>query len=303
MPKTKKMLILLLVAALVLMFSQGCSPAKQEVQQGKLVKDSLGREILIEQAPKKIISVSPAITEILFALGLEEEIIGVSNYCDYPQQATTKEKMGGFENPNLELIAASEPDLVFVSAGVQEEVIGKLEQLNIKVVALDADTIEEVLENIILAGIFTGKDKEAQELTADLKARMAEVTSKVKDRPKPKVFYEVWDEPLMSAGSSSFIHNIIETAGGINVAADNSKRYYTYSIEKLLEVDPDFYFINTHSHTPQDIKKRAGYQALKAVQNNKVFTLEDNLISRAGPRVIDGLEQMARIIHPEAFEN
>lgn len=297
----KKPLILLMIMALMLTSTAGCSPKKQQVQQGKTVKDSLGREITLEKPLQKIISVAPAITEILFALGLEKEIIGVSDYCDYPEQAMTKEKMGSFKNPNVEIIASKQPDMVFMSAGVQEDVMRKLEELNVKVVVLDADTIKQVINNITLAGLLTDKEAKALEITTDMKNRMTAVTSKVKDLPKPKVFFEVWDEPLMSAGSTSFIHNIIETAGGSNVAADSSKRYYTFSAEKLLEINPDVYFINTHSHTPEDIKDRNGYEALSAVQNDKVFTIEDNLISRAGPRVIEGLEQTARILHPEAF--
>lgn len=298
----RKSLTFILILTIILTAPAGCSsPQPQQAQQGKTVKDSLGREIILEGPPKRIVSLSPALTEILFALGLDEEIVGVSTYCDYPQEAKTKEKMGGFEDPNIEIIAAKQPDMVFISAGVQEEVIDKLEKLDLKVVVLDADTISEVIDNIAMAGIFTGKESMAQELTAQMKARLAAVTGKVRGLPRPRVFFEVWDEPLMSAGSASFIHNIIETAGGINAAAENSKRYYTFSVEKLLEADPDFYFINAHSHNPQDIKDRKGYNVLRAVLNNNVFTIDDNLIGRAGPRVIEGLEQMAAILHPEAF--
>lgn len=301
----KKPIITMLILAFVCLLSLGCVSDKPgdeaEAEKGEIITDSLGREIKIEKYPEKIISIAPAITEILFALGLNEEIIGVSDYCDFPEAAQAKEKMGGFEDPNLEVIVANNPDLVFASAGVQEELIQKLEEVNIKVVVLDADNIRQVIDNILISGTITGKRAAAEELAADMKERMEEIINKVKDQPKPKVFFEIWDDPLMTAGSGSFIHNIIEDAGGVNVASDSSERYYTYSRENLLEVDPDIYIINTHSHTPDDIINRNGYHVLSAVQNNKVFTIDDNLISRAGPRVIQGLEEMAKIIHPEIF--
>lgn len=298
----KKIIALPIIIAIFISLSAGCSSVNDRIQKEQSVKDSLGREIIIGQYPKKIISLAPAITEILFAIGLDQEIIGVSDYCDYPEKAKAKAKMGGFQNPNVELVASKDPDMVFISAGVQEEFIRKLEEINIKVVVLDADTIEQVIANIELAGQLTGKEEPAQKVAADMKAKLAEITAKVKDRPKPKVFFEVWDDPLMSAGSGSFINNMIETAGGNNVAATSKERYYNYSVEKLLETNPDIYIINSHSHTPADIKKRTGYMTLSAVQNDKVFMIDDNLISRAGPRVIQGLEAMARYFHPEAFK-
>ena len=121
--------------------------------------------------------------------------------------------------------------------------------------------MRQVIENIIITGKITGKATEAEKIAAEMTNKMKEIKTKVKDRPKPRVFFEVWDDPLMSAGSDSFIHSIITDAGGINVAADNNERYYTYSLEKLLEVDPEVYIINTHSHTRMIIN-RNGYDVL-----------------------------------------
>lgn len=295
----RNQIALLLVLTLIMTLVAGCSSTQQQAKEGKTFTDTLGRQITINEYPKKIVSLAPAITEILFAIGLDEEIVGVSDYCDYPEKASSKEKMGGFENPNVEKIYAQQPDMVFISAGVQEDVIKKLEELKVTVVVLDADTVDQVISNIELAGKLTGKETEAKKLADNMRARVNKIATKYKSQTKPTVFVEIWDDPLMSAGSDSFVNNIIEVAGGINIAADNAERYYNYSMEKLLETDPDYYIINTHSHTPQDIKKRNGYNALSAVQNNKVFAVDDNLISRAGPRVIDGLERMAEIFHPE----
>jgi len=301
----KRNRVLLILLVIILCFTVACSSQapSQNKPQGKTITDSLNREINIGNPPQRIISLAPAVTEILFALGLDQQIVGVSNYCDYPEQTKNKEKMGGYDSPNVEAIASKKPDMVFISTGVQEGIVQQLEKFGITIVALDADTLEQVMKNIELAGLLTGKEKEAQQITADMKNKAAEISAKVEGLAKPKVFFEVWDDPLMSAGSQSFIHNMLETAGGINIAAVKSERYYTYSVEQLLKENPEVYIINNHSHTPEDIKNRTGYQALSAVQKDRVYAIDDNLISRPGPRVILGLEQIARAIHPEAFEN
>lgn len=298
----KKHMLLMVILILIFSLSLGCADSTSETKTGTTVIDSIGREVVIEKTPEKIISISPAITEILFAIGLDQEIIGVSDYCDYPEAALAKDKIGGFKDPNVEVILSMDPDLVFASAGVQEELITTMEELNLPVVVLESATIEQVLSNIALAGEITGKNETAKEIVDDMRQKMDEIINKVKDQPKPKVFFEVWDDPLMSAGSTSFIHNLIETAGGTNVAGITEDEFFTFSMEKLLENDPDIYIINAHSHTPEDIKTRTGYEVLSAVKNDQVFTVDDSLISRAGPRVIQGLEQLAKIIHPEIFD-
>ncbi|MGI5901614.1 MAG: ABC transporter substrate-binding protein [Desulfitobacteriia bacterium] len=298
----RKILPRFLVLILILAFMVSCSSQGNENSQGKIIKDTLGREINITSPPEKIVSLSPALTEILFAIGLDQEIIGVSEYCNYPAAAKNKPTMGDFSTPNVELVTSKDPDMVFVAAGVQEDVIEKFESLGITVVVLDADTIEQVIDNIELAGILTGKEKEAARVAEDMRKRLEAITAKVQNLEKPKVFFEVWDDPLMSAGSQSFIHDIIVTAGGENIAGKNTERYYNYSVETLLEENPDIYLINSHSHTPSDIKKRNGYQVLQAVKNDKIFVIDDDLISRPGPRVIEGLEQLARYFHPQAFK-
>lgn len=299
----KKLAIVTMLLLFILSITSGCAVPVEEtpVDTGIAVTDSLGREVVFETIPEKIISISPGTTEILFALGLDDKIIAVSDYCDYPEAALAKPKIGGFQDPNLEVILSMEPDVVFSAGGIQEELITKMDELGINVVVLDADNIEQILENITIAGQVTGKDQKAQELVADLSNRMNSVIEKVKEEPKPMVFFEVWDDPLMTAGSTSFINNVIETAGGTSIGAVNAEEFYNFSMEQLLEADPDIYIVNTHSHEPQDIKVRNGYDVLSAVKNDKVFAIDDNTISRPGPRIIDGLEAMAKILHPDLF--
>lgn len=277
----------------------------QEVTQGfpLTITDSMGRLVTLESRPSKIISLSPACTEILFAIGSGDEVVGVTNYCDHPEATQEKPKVGDFEKPNLELIISSKPDVIFTATGIQLDFVQQLEDLGIKVVTLDAVHVNEVLHNIILAGQVTGRAEEAQAVVAGLEQRIARVKDIVEEKVtnKPAVFFEVWDDPLMTAGPDSFIDDLINIAGGINVAGDAQKRYANYNLEVLITKDPDLYIINDHAHTPEDIKKRPGFEGLRAVQNDNVYTIVDDLVTLPGPRLVDGLEEMAKIIHPDLF--
>lgn len=310
------MALLLSTLLLLLVISAGCGKDNPNPSNNALknnggptegfpitITDSLDREVVLESQPSKIISLSPAITEILFAIGSGDQIIGVTDYCDYPREALEKPRVGGFENPNLELIISSEPDVIFTAAGIQKDFVKQLEDLGIKVVTLDAINVNQVLDNILLAGQVTGQSEKAQEVVAGLEQRIQRINTIVEKRVKnkPNVFFEVWDDPLMTAGPDSFIDDLINMAGGKNIAGDAQKRFIDYNREVLIAKNPDIYIINNHAHTPEDIKKRPGFEGLKAVQNDQVYTIEDDLVTLPGPRLVDGLEEMARIIHPEVF--
>ncbi|HHY59287.1 MAG TPA: cobalamin-binding protein [Clostridia bacterium] len=265
--------------------------------------DSLGREVTVGQQPAKVVSLSPAITEILFAIGAGDKIAGVTDYCEYPPEALAKPKVGGFEDPNMELIIELDPDLIFVAAGIQEEFVQQFHNLGMAVVVLDAETVEEVLHNIQLAGLALGQVEEAGELVAQLAARINAVKETVaKAAHQPTVFFEVWDDPLMTAGPGSFIDDLIRLAGGRNIASDAAKRYAEFSLEVLLERDPEVYLIQDHAHQPEDVMARAGYEGLSAVRNGRVAAVKDDWVTLPGPRIVDGLEAMAKILHPDLFE-
>lgn len=314
----KKQISLLLAMLLLVTIVAGCNSGQTDVSQSPAtgdqtdnvesgafpvtVTDTLGREVTVEAEPQKVISLSPAITEILFAIGVGDKIVGVTEYCDYPAAALEKPKVGTFQEPNVELIINSEPDVVFVAAGIQSDFVQQFEDLGIKVITLDAETVEQVLYNIELAGLVTGAQDKAARVVDGLEQRVKAVQAKIaQTKTKPTVFFEVWDDPLMTAGPGSFVNDLIELAGGQNIAADAVKRYSEFSQELLIERNPDIYILNSHAHDPEDVKKRPGYAGLAAVQNDQVYTVEDDLVTLPGPRLIDGLEIMARIIHPEVF--
>lgn len=269
------------------------------------VKDDVGRRVTVPKEPKRIISTAPAVTEILFALGLDEKIVGVTTLCNYPEEAKTKEKIGTFQSPNIEKILSLKPDLIVATGGVQRQVVEKLEQLGIPVFVSYPGTLEDVIKSIYTIGRICGAEENARKLAFNLKFRIAKVTSKVaKARSKPKVFFELWHEPLMSAGPGSFIDDLIKKAGGINIAGSAKSAYPIFSLEQVIKEDPDV-IIGAESSmggNPIEISKRPGWDVLKAVKNQRVFTINDDIVFRSGPRLVLALEIIAKYLHPELFK-
>lgn len=269
------------------------------------VKDDVGRRVTITKEPQKIISTAPSVTEILFALGLGEKVVGVSTFCNYPEEAKTKEKIGTFQSPNIEKILSLKPDLIVATGGVQRQVVEKIEQLGIPIFVSYPRTLEDVIKSIYTIGRICGAEKNAKDLGFDLKLRIAKVTSKVaKAKSKPKVFFELWHEPLMSAGPGSFIDDLIKKAGGINIVGSVKSAYPIFSLEQLVKEDPDI-IIGAESSmggNPLEISKRPGWNNLKAVKNQKIYTINDDIVFRSGPRLVSALEIIAKYLHPELFK-
>ena len=268
------------------------------------VRDDVRRTVIIPKLPQRIISTAPANTEILFALGLGEKVVGVTTWCNYPKEATKKEKIGDFQNPNVEKILSLKPDLVVATGGIQIPVVEKLQQLGIPVYVIDPKTIEDVITAIYRIGYITGQEKNARDLGFSLKLRISAVVSKVrKASQKPKVFFELWHEPLMSVGPGSFVDDLIKKAGGINIAGGAKTAYPIFSLEELIKEDPDIIIgaASSMGAGPSNIATRPGWLSLGAIRNGKVFTIDDDIVFRAGPRLVDALEIMAKYLHPGLF--
>ena len=270
--------------------------------------DDMGREITIDKIPQRIVSHVPGITEILYALGLEEKVVGVSEYCDYPPQAKQKENVGGFWDPSIEKIVALDPDLVFTMGSV-EQLMTQLDQLEITYIVLQPEDIDGVLKDIELVGKVTGVEKKAEELIKDMQERMLDVSARVEGAPRPKVFYiiEATDLTLpWTAGPGSFIDSLITMAGGENIAAEAQGAWVQFNIEAVVDSDPEIIILPTKHGTaftpPEALKGHPAWGGTTAVKQGKIFTIDDDLVSRYGPRIILGLEEMAKIIHPELFE-
>ena len=267
--------------------------------------DDLGREVRFNHPPERIVSLDPSVTEILFALGLGNEVVGVTDYCDYPEQARSKSKVGGYINPNIEAIALLQPDLLVTTLKTNTpRLIEQTEDFGIKVFVLDPKKIEDIFENISLLAKLTYREERARELLGALQDRMHVVRKKVDGISRPGVFLEMGADPLISAGPGSFAHDLIEIAGGRNVAGRSSSRYPRYTLEEILLADPEVIIIC--SMTPDDpclAQKRwwKKWTNISAVHNGRIYVIEANLLTRPGPRMVDGLTKIAKAIHPEIF--
>ncbi len=268
--------------------------------------DDLGRKIYLAEAPTRIVSLAPSITEVLYAIGSSEELVGVTQYCDYPPEARLKPKVG-YTHPNLESIVALQPDLVLAPKEfLRADILGKLEQLKIPTFILEAKTIEDVLSQIQMLGRMLGRSASADGLAAQMRHRITEIKTRTAALPRPRLLYVLNSEPLITVGPGSFIHQLIELAGGTNVAMRARSAYPRLNMEEVLKEDPELIVFPVGSvegipESEQQVWQR--WTALSAVKRGRFHRISSDLVNRPGPRIIDGLETFARIIHPEAFKD
>ncbi|WP_232695934.1 ABC transporter substrate-binding protein [Brevibacillus daliensis] len=271
------------------------------------VKDSTGQEFTFEKAPERILSVSPAETETLFALGLGDKIVGVSDFDDYPQEATTKPKMGSIMKPNAEAIIAAKPDIVFSGISMKEEMVNKFRDLGIKTFKVEPKTYDDVIANIELYGLITDRQEEAKKITDDLKKTREDIVTAVKNvEPKKKAYIEF--SPGWTVGKGEFMNELIETAGGINVASA-AEGWVQINEEIIIKQNPDVImftmgFVDKDSQKTLDqmIRDRKAWSQITAVKNNAIIGIEQNLISRPGPRIGEGLKAVAKALYPEQIK-
>lgn len=267
------------------------------------IKDAFDRDVVIDKEPQKIISVAPNITEIIYALDLSTKLIGRSDYDDYPAEASSIESVGTMTDPSVEKIAAMKPDVVIASNFIKQELVQKLEDLGITVVALyGEESFEGAYETIGKVGEITNTTQKADEIIDGMKTKVAQVEEKVKGLPTPSVYYVVGfgEYGDYAAGKGTFVGNMIEMAGGKNAAGDMEG--WKYSLEKLIQNNPDIMICSAYFGTKDGIKGTEGYKTLDAVKNDKLFEIDNNMLDRQGPRLADGFMELAKIIHPEAFK-
>jgi iron complex transport system substrate-binding protein len=278
--------------------------------------DDTGYTTSLNANPNKIISMAPSTTEIVFALGLDDNVVAVSDYCDYPYNfsawigAGNMSSIGDFSAPNMEAIVDLEPDLILATGGVQAETVGTLRDLGYKVLVLDPSNINGVLANIELVGNATGKTAKAEAIINDITSRIDAVFNKVATAESTTtVYYEVWYDPLFTAGANAWQNELFEKAGGVNVFADQNLDYFQLSDEAVIERNPDVILLPEEGMgmgdpfwvSLDDVKSRPGWSSISAVQNDRVFTVDSNTIARAGPRIADIIEDLAEAFHPELF--
>jgi iron complex transport system substrate-binding protein len=303
-------------AAFIYVHYSGQTAAQLETLHNLI--DDTGYVTSLEAIPEKIISMAPSTTEIAFALGLNDRVVAVSNYCDYPYdfsawiEAGNISSIGDFSDPNMEVMASLDPDLILATGGVQGPTIGTMRDLGYKVLVLNPSNVNGVMENIELVGNATGKTAEAAALIEDITGRINSVVDKVANAEStPTVYYEVWYDPtsLWTAGSKAWQNELIEKAGGVNIFADQDLEYFQSSAEAVIERNPDIILLPAQGMgfgapfwgSLDDVKARPGWDTISAVQNDGLVEVDSNTIARAGPRVADIIEDLAEAFHPELF--
>lgn len=256
----------------------------------------------IQKSPKpRIVSLAPSNTELLCSVGAKDQIIGVSTFCDYPKEVSGITKVGTFISANLERLARLKPDLVMLVSG-QEELAGKIKNHHLNAVVIDNSKLTDIGKNLKQVGELSGHCQEGEEASEKFATKLQDLAIIIKRANKsPKVFYCVWPQPLMTAGKSSFIHGIITSCGGINVAGDINVSYPRFSLERLVLSNPDLIIMPYEAHN-QTFMKQSPWNKLQAVRQNRVYYLPDqknDMLSRPTLRVIKGMAWLGGIFHPE----
>jgi len=266
--------------------------------------DDAGRKIFLADPPSRIVSLAPSVTEMLFAVGAGEQVVGVTSFCDYPPEAQAKPKVGG-AFPNLEVVLSLKPTLVVAPRDfIRPDMVAKLDQLKIALFILDAGSLEDVLRHIRTIGRILGRSEKADAVAADLRRRVTEIKARTAGAARPRVFYVLNSDPLMTAGPGSFIHQLIELAGGANVAAGAPVSYPRLSLEEVVKQDPQviLFPVGDDEGIPDQEQQRwLRWTTLSAVKQNRFVRIPSVLLDRPGPRVVDGLELLARQLHPDLF--
>ena len=267
--------------------------------------DDAGRKLFLAKHPKRIISLAPSITEILFAIGLDEEIVGVTEFCDYPEKAKEKTVVG-YAKPNIESIVALQPDLILAPKSfMRVDLLKKLEQLKVPTFILEPHTVEEIMAHIKLLGRMVGRAETANEQISLLRKDMTSLLELLKGRGRPSLLYVLNSDPLITVGPGSFIHHLIELAGGRNAAEEATTPYPRLTMEEVLRQNPDILLFPVGqfegiSQAEQDQWKR--WETITAVKEGKLFQVPSDLLNRPGPRIIEGLKQLVRVLHPNVLE-
>lgn len=296
------------LAVLAISLSIACTPSahpNRTIAAGtREYTDDVGRRITLPAQVDRVVSLAPNLTEIVFAVGAGTNLVGNTTYCDYPAEARKVEKVGDTFHPSLERIIALRPQLVLVSTASQLE--GFTEQLrshNIEVFVTDPHSLEDIFRSIGVIGELLGKKEPANVLVAKLRDRTTAVENAIKPFPRLRVFYQLSAEPLYTAGHDSFVTDLMKLAGADSVTADVPGAWPKYSAESALAAKPDAIILPTGGSMGEGNANVA--EALRnspAVQQSRVYKINDDHLVRPGPRIVDGLEEMAKALHPAAFK-
>ena len=272
--------------------------------------DDLGVEVEIAGGPERIVSLAPSNTELLYALGLGNKVVGVTEVCDFPVEVAKVEKVAGFNSVNLEKIAAVKPDLVLAARGNDIEGIRSLRELGIRVFSLDIQSLQQLLQAVDRVGALCGVEAEAARLRGGLDKRIQNVADRLAQaQGKPRVLWGYWSDPVYTAGPGTMIDDVITQAGGFNVASAAERAWPQVGLETILSWAPEV-IVTTYLPTGQDslateilrLQKTDGWKMVPAVSDSRLYFIEADWLMRPGPRLVNAYEQLARTIHPQLFK-
>jgi iron complex transport system substrate-binding protein len=273
-----------------------------------VVRDMTGREVVLAAPPARIVSLVPSVTETIFALGGEARLAGRTDWCDSPPAARDKPSVGGMINPSLEAIATLKPDLVIATdEGNREETAVQLRRLGIPTYLVHAHRVAEMLDMIARLGALVQRPDAVAPLVESIQARIDEVRRRVAGRRPPRVLYVLWPEPLIVPGRASHITELIDLAGGRSITATVGESYVRLSLEAAVARAPDVIILADHSKAGtaagrQSPEKWQRLTSVPAIRDGRLHSIDLSILHRYGPRVAEGLELLARMLHPEAFE-
>jgi len=269
--------------------------------------DGLGRTVTITKEPQRIISLAPSNTEVVYALGLEDKLVGVTGWCDYPLEVASKERVGDIDSPDLEKIVSLSPDLI-LGDDLNKALIPALERLGITCYVPVPHNLDETMQSILDMGRITGAGEKANEIVADMQARLKKITDKTGSLPdsrRPSVMYVVWYPPLFSVSRSTPIHEMITLVGGVNIVKD-ATGWPTLSLEEVISGSPEIIIVNVEEYPGgdaplQELLAEGRLRTVRAIAEGRVYGIGASYTNRTGPRIIEGLEWLAALIHPELF--
>jgi iron complex transport system substrate-binding protein len=271
----------------------------------RLLTDEMGRKVKIPYPAKRIISLAPSITEILFALGLNEEIAAVTNFCDYPEAVLKKPRIGGFINPSIEKIVSLKPDLIIATRdGNRWETIHRLSDLGFSVYVINPKSFSGVMKAIHHIGVMVGREEESKKIIGNMVLKKEDIVTRTKSFLKPKVFFQIGYTPIITVGKGTLADDLIRLAGGNSISRDESVSYPLYSVETIISKGPEI-IIMSSMESKRDylnlVKKWQNWTSIPAVKKNAIYVIDSNLVDRPTPRIVEGLESLAKMIHPEVF--
>jgi iron complex transport system substrate-binding protein len=306
--------ILAIVSSVIAVFTLITYQGEPDEFKGADLVDDMGYSLTLTSPPKTIVSLAPSNTEILFAIGAGDKVVGVTKYCNYPHnftawiEADNMTSIGSYYNPTTEPIVALEPDLI-LSTQNSLDCTENLRNLGYNVLVLAPKNVSDVLDNILLVGRATDHYNEAVTIESELRQRIDAIANQTAAATStPKVYNEIWAEPPKAAGPETFIDELITLAGGKNIFHDAIANYPAVSNEEIIAKNPDVIVFPDEymgraefSETMEDVKNRPGWETISAVQSDRIYEINSDLISRAGPRLADALEILAKMVHPEIF--